>query len=325
MTMIDRIRAFSFGRWLSKFALEAASARPLAVLRIGLSLVLLVQAAMVAPEYFEIYGRDGILQGGLVDYFTDPALPTLMGLSRRLLAFGVSERATLLFFGMAYVVSLCGLLLGWHTRLFSILSWLTHTIIAGTHFTAYGADQYSHFCLFYFMWMPIGDALSLDVASGRNSGAPSWAARLSLRVVQIHLSIAYVASAIEKGTGPQWWNGDAIWRSLMLPLYNQMDFAWLANVPWLAVVLGWGTLLIEGGYPLFMGIPQTRRLWVALTISLHLGIVVFLGLGSFGCLMSILTLAAFGISAEPAEKASPVSFPGRGVAPTQLSEANAFS
>jgi hypothetical protein len=125
-------------------------------------------------------------------------------------------------------------------------------------------------------------------------------ARLGLRVVQIHLCIAYLASGIEKATGSQWRDGEAIWRSLMIVHYPRFDFSWLARYPWFAVVLGWGVLVVEIGYAALIWSRCTRRLWVAAVVALHLGIAVFMGLDVFGALMIVLTVAAFGVSSEPA-------------------------
>jgi hypothetical protein len=120
-------------------------------------------------------------------------------------------------------------------------------------------------------------------------------------MVQIQLCIVYFASGLEKAMGEQWWNGEAIWRSLMLPVYNHFDFSWISRFPLLAKLGAWGTLIVEMGYPFFVWSRRTRRFWVAATIALHLGIGLFLGLHTFSALMTVLTLSAFGFSAEPSK------------------------
>src|SRR5262249_14398813 len=125
-----------------------------------------------------------------------------------------------------------------------------------------------------------------------------WA-RVSLRVMQVHLALAYFASAIEKATGIQWWNGELLWRALTLPEYRQFDMTWLASYPWITRVSGWGALSIEMCFIFLIWPKRTRRLWVALTVSMHLGIAVLLGLQIFGVIMCVLVISLFGISAEP--------------------------
>jgi hypothetical protein len=158
----------------------------------------------------------------------------------------------------------------------------------------YGVDAFAHVSLFYCLVMPVGAAFSLDRRAGRAVDAPSATATLSLRVLQLHLCIVYLSSGVEKALGEQWRNGEAIWRSLMLPEYAQFDFSWMAFTPWLAMLVAWGTLAIEIGYAFFIWPRQTRKLWVLATLGLHLGIAVFLGLWLFSSMMMVLTFSAFG-------------------------------
>ncbi|KYF66587.1 hypothetical protein BE15_21390 [Sorangium cellulosum] len=291
---------------VERFAFAPASAAPLAVLRIGLASVLLVQAAMVAPALFELYGRSGILQGPLLDALGRPGPVRLGWLIDRLAPLGIGEAPILVAVGASYVLALVALLAGWHTRMAAAGAWLTHLMLMMTaDSTNYGADQFANIFLFYLLWMPAGAALSLDRRLGRAPAGPTSAARLSLRVVQLHLCVVYLMSGVGKALGEQWWNGDAIWRTLNMPEYRQYDFTWLAYHPWLAVGAGWMVLLIECGYPLMIWPRRTRRLWVAATVALHAGIAVFMGLVVFGAIMAVLTIAAFGVRADPPDPRSP--------------------
>jgi hypothetical protein len=75
---------------------------------------------------------------------------------------------------------------------------------------------------------------------------------------------------------------------------------WMASYSFVAKLLCWGTLVLEVGYPVFIWPTATRRFWIVGIAGLHLGILVFLGLGSFALTMIVLTVAAFGVSPEPA-------------------------
>ena len=97
----------------------------------------------------------------------------------------------------------------------------------------------------------------------------------------------------------QWWNGEAMWRSLMLPEYAQFDMSWISQVPWLAILFCWSTFFIEIGYAFFIWHPRTRKIWVLATMALHIGIAVFLGLVTFSMAMAVLTFSIFGVSAKP--------------------------
>ena len=291
--------------FLDKFFFRPASARPLAVIRIGIALILLAQAMMCASLFFEWYGTAGILQNDIGEQFSTWGVPHTTQIIRLTAHLGMSERTTLEGLAALYVISLLALLIGFRTRSATFLSWLTHLIFAKGHFTAYGVDLFAHITLFYGIFMPLGGVLSVDSLI-KGPLSPSWTARLSLRVLQLHLCLVYFATGIEKSLGIQWRNGEAIWRSLMLPTYRHYDWGVIANVPWLALLLCWGTLIVEIGYPFFIFPRKTRPLWVLLVVSLHAGIAVFLGLHLFAALMALLTFSCFGLSPDPGAAIIPI-------------------
>ncbi len=163
----------------------------------------------------------------------------------------------------------------------------------------YGVDQYAHIFLFYLIWVPAGNVISLDSRFFRASHGPTERARFGLRVMQIHMCIAYLASGLEKSTGRGWWDGNVLFRALSLPDYRLFDMNWLVSYPALAQLAGWGTLLIEIGYCVFMWPQRTRKLWLLAIVGLHFGIAVILGLHFFGAIMCVLNVALFGISPQP--------------------------
>jgi hypothetical protein len=122
-----------------------------------------------------------------------------------------------------------------------------------------------------------------------------------LRLVQLHLCIVYLTTGLAKASSAGWRDGDVIWRVLMTPEYARLgfDFSWLAAHAWAAVAMGWTVLVVEIGYAALVWPRFTRRAWIAATVALHLGIAVFMGLAVFGAVMIVLTVAAFGVDAEP--------------------------
>lgn len=300
--MNHRFRNLAANRLISFFELfflAPASARPLAILRVLLSVVLIMQALFLSSQLMDLLGPMGIIQGPLSQYLNDPNLPTLSSVNRILSHFGIVESQTIFLTAGLYFLSLLLLLAGYQTRAASVSTWLFHWILFNTgHCAKYGVDTFAHIALFYLIFMPVGKTLSLDAFFSQKPDAPSAMARLSLRVLQVHLCIAYLASGIEKASGPQWWNGDAIWRALMLPIYSQFDMSWLASYSFLAKLGCWTTLVVEIGYAIFIWPRKTRKLWIFLTLGLHLGIALFLGLEIFSLVMCVLTFSAFGVSAK---------------------------
>jgi hypothetical protein len=221
---------------------------------------------------------------------------------------GVSADACVRGVFLLYLAGLGALLTGWRTRISAAVVWLTHLALNTTGTVSiYGVDAFANLALFYCVWMPVGHAFSADVAAGRVSGEPSFGARLGLRVLQLHLCIAYLASGLEKVVGEQWRTGEAVWLALMQPALGQLDFSWMASAPWVALLACWGTLVVEIGYAFFVWPRRTRKAWALATIGLHAGIAVFMGLVSFSAVMAVLTLSAFLVPAEPAPARVPAA------------------
>jgi hypothetical protein len=293
----------SLQRGFTSFVAAPATAHPLAALRIGLSGALIVQALAIAASIVDLFApTHAIVQWTLTESVLVPGMPRMRWLVELLAPLGVSEAACVRSVFILYVAGLSALMMGWHSRLAAVIAWFTHlTLMMSDRTPLYGVDDFAHIALFYCVWMPVGHAWSLDVSAGRVSAAPSFAARLGLRVLQIHLCVVYLTSGIEKATSPpyQWWNGELIWMTATSPDYGKLPMEWLANVPWLPLVAGLGALFIELAYA-FLVWPKRTRVWMAgSTILLHLGIAVFMGLWSFAAVMIVLTASAWVVSPEP--------------------------
>ncbi|RKH64884.1 hypothetical protein [Corallococcus aberystwythensis] len=285
----------SVGQRLTAFVSAPSSPQPLAVFRIGVATLLLIQAWSLAESLPELLGNRGWVPWSVSEVLASPAVPRVDTVVGALAPLGISQAAGIQGLAFLYVVALLGLLVGLHTRLSAVAAWVIHTVLLNSiSFFSYGVETFAHISLFYCAVMPVGAAFSLDVQSGRLSGAHSALATLSLRMLQLHLCLIYLSTGLEKLLGAVWWNGTALWEVLMQPQYGQFDFAWLAVVPWLVKLSTWGTLAVEVGYAFCVWPRRTRGLWVALTLAMHLGIAVMMGLWLFSGMMAVLTFAAFG-------------------------------
>jgi hypothetical protein len=269
------------------FVAAPASARPLAAFRIGAAAVLLAQAVMIAPHLFLFFGTRGIVQKDLMDVLVAAARPRVSWISN-------DNSALLACFG-AYIVALHLLLFGWHTRAAAIAAWLLHlSLKTSGNASAYGVFEFTTIALFYCAIFPVAAAWSIDARSGTEK--PSASARLALRVLQIHLCIVYLSSGLEKLSGVQWRNGEAMWRAIMRPSWEPFDLSWLAFHPSVALLGCWATLAIEIGYAFLVWPRATRRWCLLATIGMHCGIAVILGLWSFSALMIVYNIGTFGVA-----------------------------
>ncbi len=284
------------------FVSAPALAKPLAALRIGLATVLLLQALAIAASVVDLFGPNvGVMQWTLNETMLIPGMPRIRWLVELAAPLGIGEVLCVRLLFMVYVAGLSALALGWHTRLAAVIAWASHlTLMMSERSSLYGVDDFAHIALFYLMWVPAGHYWSLDVLAGRVQSDPSFAARLGLRVLQIHLCVVYLSSGIDKATTPpyQWWDGEVIWKTSILPDYRTFDLEWLAWYPWLAKLASWGALGLELSYAFLIWPKATRKLTAIGTLGLHLGIAVFMGLVSFGAVMMVLTGSVWLFSPE---------------------------
>jgi hypothetical protein len=224
-----------------------------------------------------------------------PAVPNLVWLEEALKFLGISTSFTVPLAYAIYVGGLIALLLGYRTRLAAVVAWLAHSaLLISGEMSMYGVDRFAQIGLFYCLWFPVGHGLSLDKAARRVTAAPSFEAWLGLRVLQLHVAIAYLASGVEKALGEQWWNGEAVWRAVMITHDPPFDCSFIATIPGLALGLGWMTLVLEIGAIALVWHPCTRRLWLVGIIGMHLGIGLVMNLWTFSATMIVFDIAAFG-------------------------------
>jgi len=156
----------------------------------------------------------------------------------------------------------------------------------------YGADFFASMALFYCIIFPKGK-FSIDYYI-RKFEINQISLRWSLRMLQVHLCIIYTFSGIDKGLGINWYNGESIWRAVSAHNYNGLISLSNYELPnFIYASLGIFTLITETFYPIFINYSKTRKLWLVFTISMHVSIIVFMGLYFFGTLMIILNIAAY--------------------------------
>ena len=295
--LFDGIRSF----WTAP-----VTPRPLALFRIGIAFVLLTQAFSLIGHLEELFGTQRVVDRPVTWASPLPGVPDLAWVKQALTLVGLPASFGVPFTLAVYVGALIALLFGFRTRWSAGVAWLSHTALITTNSLAmYGVDAFAQIGLFYCVFFPVGQVMSMDQArsaGGRNArgNEPSFGAWLGLRILQIHVCVFYTASGIEKASGEQWWNGEAIWRAVMgAPLDGPpIDCSFLAIVPWLSQGLCWMTLLLEAGIVAFVWHPRLRKLWLVSIIGMHVGIALLMNLWTFSATMIVFDLAAFGFSAR---------------------------
>ena len=91
---------------------RAVSVRPLAGLRVGLPLLLLVHLAWVSSDLLSLHGGTGIIPWELTELLGDPWVPGLPTLAKPLLPLGISAHTAIIFVLSCYAGGLLALALG---------------------------------------------------------------------------------------------------------------------------------------------------------------------------------------------------------------------
>jgi hypothetical protein len=197
--------------------------------------------------------------------------------------------------------------------------------------TVFGVDAMMAIALLYLMIGPSGAALSVDrlirrwwvsyralwaakrdVNPPHQAGkfvpvpplpvSPSISANFAIRLFQIHVCIIYAAAGLSKLQGVSWWNGEAIWGTLanfeFAPMqygfYNSFLHFLCGSVFLWQLFMTTGTLFtlaFEIGFAFLVWGPRTRWVIIAMAVTLHGGIGLFMGLKTFSLMMLTLVMS----------------------------------
>jgi hypothetical protein len=272
------------------------SVKPIVFLRIALSAFAICKIAVVYPYLPDVYGQYGYVQWAISKAGLYGFLPHMGDYYSAVSSMIPDSNQLLTMFFWLYVVTFLFLALGLFTRVAALLGFYLHLLWMDTGSgLMYGVDVFTQMALFYLLFMPAGNYFSLDVVLGLAEKKQFMvSAGVTRKLLQFQLLVVYMSSGIEKALGPQWWNGEAIWRSLMLPSFTQHNLAWLAHYPAVLIVSGWLVVSLEILYPVLLLLPRVRVVGLACIFMLHLFIGVFLGMWLFAAIMIILSFFAFG-------------------------------
>lgn len=214
----------------------------------------------------------------------------------------------------ACLVVLAMFTVGLYSRATAVLAWLiVVATVRRSPVTVFGFDQaVSTWALYLAVSGASGRAVSLDRFLSRwrrlrsetklrrrdgrwptypGAPAPSVAANLGLRLIQLHLCLMYGMAGLAKLQGRAWWDGMAIWGTLAAGEFRLFDLTWLAAFPGLLNLMTHLSLALEVGYPVLVWVRVLRPLLLAAVIALHVGVGLTLGLTEFGLAMIAGNLA----------------------------------
>jgi hypothetical protein len=267
----------------NRFWFDPVDTASFVLFRLVFGLLVLGYTISLAPALFAFYSDDGIL----------PSQPHYSGtLAWGLLGWFPSDGAVLLFYFLLLLGSIA-LLLGLQTRVAALVVFVCLISFGRRNpWVLNSGDLLVQVLAFYVLFMPSGLAASADRWLRDPRGTWDFPARpiWPLRLVQLQVSILYIAAVWAKVRGVTWNDGTAVsyaFRIEDIARFPVPEF--LTDSLVLVNLLTFATLAVE----LSIGILVWNRVlrpWVLLLgIGLHLGIDYAVRVGFF----SYAVLAAY--------------------------------
>lgn len=263
-------------RWLPLFGIDL---RSLALFRVLLALVLFVDTLRRLSDVRAFYTDAGVMPRAWAALDVAPWRWSLH------MANGESWFQVILILALA--AAAFALMLGWRTRLATIVCWvLTLSIANRNTMILIGGDYLLCCLLFWSLFLPLGARWSVDAALStqpppKDNLHLSWAsAALLLQVLSV-----YFFSALLK-SGPDWYpNFTAVYYALSLDSYLYPPGALLLKSPELMKALSAFVWSLELVGPLLVLLPLfnrvTRTAVLLLLVLMHLGFIFTLAIGHF--------------------------------------------
>ncbi len=254
--------------------------RALALLRIGIAAVVLLDLCIRATDLKAHYTDEGLLPlSALFQYAWDSWNISIHNVS------GLWFVQVMLFVAAAFFA--LAMMLGWKTKLSTALSWLLLMSLQNrNNLILQGGDDLLRMILFWGIFLPWGKCYSLDkLRSNELSTEYSYFGIASIGYV-VQIVSVYVFSALLKEPSPEWTSdGTAIYYALSL---DQMVFPIGKLIyPYVGVLkfLTFTVYYIELLVPLLFFVPFYsfffRSIAILMLIFLHMGIALTLFVGLF--------------------------------------------
>jgi Vitamin K-dependent gamma-carboxylase len=214
--------------------------------------------------------------------------------------FYVESPALLYLHQIVAIVASLMMALGLMTRItIPLVWWMTLMVCHRMTGALFGLDQTVMMLTMYLMWANCGSVWSLDARLAKSRGASWWLPlsqaavcnNLVTRLIQLHLCVIYLFGGLSKMRGEMWWNGSAMWFSLVNYEYQSLNLTWLGQFPFLIGLITAITLFWEAFYCALVWPKLTRPITLLMALMVHGGICLALGMWTFGTIMIVANLA----------------------------------
>lgn len=295
----------------AKFWFSPVEPAGLHAIRFLAGLLFLFWLAPLASEYNALFGLEGWFdRAAYEDASSRVASPYPIGWSFVFLAGHSDLLLQLCLWGSLAVFAL--FTIGVAPRLTSILSWVVIVSHMANPALHYDADWLLAILAFYLMigyllygqWSRplsiaervVGPWDSLLSPLRRDQAAPSYAANLAVRLVQVHFAIVMLTSGLHKLQFGEWWSGAAFWYWMYPPteltqqILRDMRPGAEALITFLSVAT-YAMLAWQIAFPFFAFRPRWRPLLLGGGLVAWIGAMVVFRLPYFGPLTFLVCLS----------------------------------
>lgn len=263
--------------------------RSLALLRIGMGIAIIADLIIRFPDLVAFYTDKGILP--ISDFFSYTGkTPWVFSFH----ALSGDQSFQLLLFA-AEIIFAFFLILGWRTRIFTLLSFLFLTSLDNRNtLILNNGDLQLRLILFWGLFLPLGKQFSLDAAVNKNESNSFYSPASAAYFVQIFS--VYFFAGLHKLFSPVWIQGQGLFLALSQESTATPAAIALRSYPDMLYWPNFAVILIELICPvilLFSPSVKFKSIVLSLLIFLQMSFFVFLSLGLFPwisiiCLLGLL-------------------------------------
>jgi hypothetical protein len=155
------------------------------------------------------------------------------------------------------------------------------------------------FVMFYLCLGPAGAAYSLDrrLAARRDGLAdssvcrPSPWATVSLRLIQVHLTLVYAMMAVGKLGGNIWWSGMAMWWLVARSEQRMVDLTGLHSLPLLVHAWSYAVMFWQAAFPVLVWNRLARPLMLGVNALMWALLAPVIGKVPLAVMMVVASIA----------------------------------
>ncbi len=215
--------------------------------------------------------------------------------------FYVESPALLMLHQLVAIVASAMMAAGLMTRLaIPVAWWMTLMVCHRMTGALFGLDQIVVMLSMYLMWSQCGSVWSIDSWLRQIRGLKGWwlptagatvSNNITTRLIQLHLCVIYIFGGLSKMRGEMWWDGSALWYTVVNYEYQSLNMTWLGHYTFLIAALTAGTIFWETFYCAIVWPKLTRPIALGMAFLVHGGIAVALGMVTFGTIMIVANSA----------------------------------